>query len=144
MTKIHFVGIKGAGISALAQLYARMGYEVSGSDSNDVFFTDELLSNAGITYIGTPSPERVEGVDLVCYSTAYNHEHVEIKRALEIGIPLYTYSELLGELTKQRQAVLVSGTHGKTTTTSMIGAMLTEANRDPMVVIGSKNYNIGS
>lgn len=144
MKKIHFVGIKGAGISALAQLYARMGYEVSGSDSTDVFFTDELLSKAGITYIGTPSPDRVEGVDMVCYSTAYNEEHVEIKRAKELGIPLYTYSQLLGKLTQERPAVLVSGTHGKTTTTSMIGALLTHAAHDPMVVIGSKNYNIGS
>src|SRR3569833_335964 len=122
MKKIHFVGIKGAGTSALAQLYARMGYEVSGSDSQEIFFTDELLSNAGIKYIATPSAERVEQVDLVCYSTAYGKDHVEIKRALELGIPVLTYSELLGKLTEERPSVLVTGTHGKTTTTSMIGA----------------------
>jgi UDP-N-acetylmuramate--alanine ligase len=144
MKKIHFVGIKGTGMSALAQLYARMGYEVSGSDSEEVFFTDELLSKAGITYIGTPSPERVEHVDLVVHSSAYNHDHVEIKRALELGIPVYTYPELLGKLTRERPTILISGTHGKTTTTSMIGALLTRCNLDPMVVIGSKNYNIGS
>ncbi|ARU62861.1 UDP-N-acetylmuramate--L-alanine ligase [Tumebacillus avium] len=144
MKKIHFVGIKGTGMSALAQLYARMGYEVSGSDSQEVFFTDELLSKAGITYIGLPSPEKVEHVDLVVHSSAYNHEHIEIKRALELGIPVYTYPELLGKITKERPAVLISGTHGKTTTTSMIGALLTHHELDPMVVIGSKNYNIGS
>lgn len=144
MKKIHFVGIKGTGMSALAQLYARMGYEVSGSDSQEVFFTDELLSKAGITYIGTPSPERVEHVDVVCHSSAYNHEHVEIKRALELGIPVFTYPEMLGKLTRERDAVLISGTHGKTTTTSMTGALLAHAQMDPMVVIGSKNYNIGS
>jgi UDP-N-acetylmuramate--alanine ligase len=131
-------------MSALAQLYARMGYEVSGSDSQEVFFTDELLSKAGITYIGTPSPERVEHVDVVCHSPAYNHEHVEIKRALELGIPVYTYPELLGKLTQERPSILISGTHGKTTTTSMVGSLLQQTNMDPMVVIGSKNYNIGS
>ncbi|MFD2168583.1 UDP-N-acetylmuramate--L-alanine ligase [Tumebacillus lipolyticus] len=144
MKKYHFVGIKGTGMSALAQLYARMGYEVSGSDSQEVFFTDELLSNAGITYIGLPSPERVENVDLVVHSSAYSHDHIEIKRALELGIPVYTYPELLGQLTRERPAILISGTHGKTTTTSMIGALLTHHELDPMVVIGSKNYNIGS
>ncbi|ASS75336.1 UDP-N-acetylmuramate--L-alanine ligase [Tumebacillus algifaecis] len=144
MKKIHFVGIKGTGMSALAQLYARMGYEVSGSDSQEVFFTDELLSKAGITYIGLPSPEKVEHADVVVHSSAYNHEHVEIKRALELGIPVFTYPEMLGRITMERPAVLISGTHGKTTTTSMIGALLTHNEMDPMVVIGSKNYNIGS
>jgi UDP-N-acetylmuramate--alanine ligase len=144
MKKIHFVGIKGTGMSALAQLYARMGYEVSGSDSQEVFFTDELLSKAGITYIGTPNAEQVEHVDLLCHSPAYNHEHVEIKRALELGIPVYSYPQLLGQLTKQRPSILITGTHGKTTTTSMIGSLLAHVGRDPMVVIGSKNYNIGS
>lgn len=144
MKKVHFVGIKGTGMSALAQLYARMGYEVSGSDSQEVFFTDELLSKAGITYIASPSPERVENVDVVCHSSAYSHDHVEIKRALELGIPVFTYPEMLGKLTRERPTILISGTHGKTTTTSMTGALLTYANMDPMVVIGSKNYNIGS
>ncbi|MBL0388630.1 UDP-N-acetylmuramate--L-alanine ligase [Tumebacillus sp. ITR2] len=144
MKKIHFVGIKGAGTSALAQLYARMGYQVSGSDSQEVFFTDELLSQAGITYIASPSPENVESVDLVCHSPAYNDQHVEIKRAKELGIPVYNYPQMLGKLTQERASVLITGTHGKTTTTSMVGALLTSAGLDPMVVIGSKNYNIGS
>ncbi|KEO83478.1 UDP-N-acetylmuramate--L-alanine ligase [Tumebacillus flagellatus] len=144
MKKIHFVGIKGAGTSALAQLYARMGYEVSGSDSQEVFFTDALLSQAGITYISTPSPDNVEDVDLVCHSPAYNDQHVEIQRAKERGIPVYTYPQMLGKLTQERASLLITGTHGKTTTTSMLGALLTSVGLDPMVVIGSKNYNIGS
>jgi len=144
MKKIHFVGIKGSGTSALAQLYARMGYEVSGSDSEEVFFTDELLSKAGIKYIAAPAKEKVENVDLLCHSSAYNQEHEEIRRATELGIPVLSYPQLLGKLTEERPAVLVSGTHGKTTTTSMIGALLVHAGLDPMVVIGSKNYNIGS
>ncbi|MCX7568748.1 UDP-N-acetylmuramate--L-alanine ligase [Tumebacillus sp. DT12] len=144
MKKIHFVGIKGTGMSALAQLYARMGYEVSGSDSQEIFFTDELLSKAGITYIGTPNAAQVEQVDLVCHSPAYNHEHPEIKRALELGIPVYTYPQLLGKLTTERPSILITGTHGKTTTTSMVGSLLAHVGQDPMVVIGSKNYNIGS
>lgn len=144
MKKIHFVGIKGSGTSALAQLYARMGYEVTGSDSQEVFFTDELLSQAGITYISTPAARNVEGVDLVCHSPAYNDQHVEIKRAKELGIPVYNYPQMLGKLTLDRPSILITGTHGKTTTTSMIGAMLTATGQDPMVVIGSKNYNIGS
>lgn len=144
MKKIHFVGIKGTGMSALAQLYARMGYEVSGSDSQEIFFTDELLSKAGITYIGTPNAAQVEQVDLVCYSPAYTLEHPEIKRATELGIPVYTYPQLLGKLTTERPSILVTGTHGKTTTTSMVGSFLTHVGHDPMVVIGSKNYNIGS
>ncbi|PWK15643.1 UDP-N-acetylmuramate--L-alanine ligase [Tumebacillus permanentifrigoris] len=144
MRKIHFVGIKGAGTSALAQLYARMGYEVTGSDSQEVFFTDELLSQAGITYISSPSAVNVEGVDLVCHSPAYNEHHVEIARAHELGIPVYNYPQMLGKLTQERPSILITGTHGKTTTTSMVGAMLTATEQDPMVVIGSKNYNIGS
>jgi UDP-N-acetylmuramate--alanine ligase len=142
--KIHFVGIKGSGTSALAQVVTRMGYEVTGSDSDSVFFTDGLLRSAGISRIETPSVENVADVDIVCHSSAYGDDHIEIKKARERGIPVLTYSEMLGRLMEERRAILVSGTHGKTTTTSMISNMMLQAGRDPMAIIGSKNYNIGS
>jgi len=144
MQNIHFVGIKGSGISALAQVYVRMGYQVTGSDSESVFFTDELLHKSGITRIVAPSESNVADVDIVCHSPAYGDDHIEIKAAKERGIPVLTYPEALGRLMHERRAVLVSGTHGKTTTTSMISSMLLQAGRDPMAIIGSKNYNIGS
>lgn len=144
MQKIHFVGIKGSGISALAQVYVRMGYEVTGSDTDAVFFTDELLNQAGITRIVSPSAANVMDVDMVCHSPAYGDDHIEIKTAKERGIPVLTYPEALGRLMEERRVVTVSGTHGKTTTTSMISTLLLDAGRDPMAIIGSKNYNIGS
>ncbi|MGZ4032541.1 MAG: UDP-N-acetylmuramate--L-alanine ligase [Tumebacillaceae bacterium] len=144
MQKIHFVGIKGSGTSALAQVFARLGYEVTGSDSDAVFFTDELLSAAGITRIVTPSAENVSDVDIVCHSPAYGDDHIEIKTAKERGIPVLSYPEMLGKLMDERKAILVSGTHGKTTTTSMISNLLLKTGLDPMVIIGSKNYDIGS
>ena len=144
MQKIHFVGIKGSGTSALAQVFVRLGYEVTGSDSENVFFTDELLRKAGITRIVSPSPDNLTGVDIVCHSPAYGDDHIEIKTAKERGIPVLTYPEMLGKLMDDRKAILVSGTHGKTTTTSMISSLLLKADADPMAIIGSKNYNIGS
>ncbi|KEO84660.1 UDP-N-acetylmuramate--L-alanine ligase [Tumebacillus flagellatus] len=144
MQKIHFVGIKGSGTSALAQIYARMGLNVSGSDSADVFFTDALLAGAGITRIVTPSADNLTGVDMVCHSPAYGDDHIEIKTAKERGIPVHSYPEQLGHLMNDKRTILISGTHGKTTTTSMISNLLLKTGLDPMVVIGSKNYDIGS
>lgn len=144
MQKIHFVGIKGSGTSALAQIYKRMGLDVSGSDSADVFFTDALLQGAGITHIVTPSADNVTGVDMVCHSPAYGDDHIEIKVAKEMGIPVRTYPEQLGQLMNEKRTILISGTHGKTTTTSMISNLMLKTGLDPMVVIGSKNYDIGS
>lgn len=144
MQKIHFVGIKGSGTSALAQVFARMGYEVTGSDTDAVFFTDGLLREAGITRIVSPSEANLTGVEIVCHSPAYGDDHIEIKTAKEQGIPVLTYPEMLGTLMDGRRAVLVSGTHGKTTTTSMISTLLLHAQLDPLAIIGSKNYNIGS
>jgi UDP-N-acetylmuramate--alanine ligase len=144
MQKIHIVGIKGSGVSALAQLYARMGHRVSGSDSDAVFFTDALLRQAGITQIVPPSADHVQDVDLVCHSPAYGDDHIEIKAAKERGIEVLTYPQALGRLMEKRRSILVSGTHGKTTTTSMISSLLLKAGLDPMAIIGSKNYNIGS
>lgn len=146
MQKIHFVGIKGSGISALAQVYARMGCEVTGSDTDAVFFTDELLRQAGITQVTGPSEENVQDADIVCHSPAYGDDHIEIKKAKELGIEVLTYPQLLGRLMDGRaeSAITVSGTHGKTTTTSMIANMLLFSKLDPLAIIGSKNYNIGS
>ncbi|WP_157729375.1 UDP-N-acetylmuramate--L-alanine ligase [Tumebacillus algifaecis] len=146
MQKIHFVGIKGSGISALAQVYARMGCEVTGSDTDAVFFTDELLRQAGITQISGPSAHNVQDADIVCHSPAYGDDHIEIKTARELGIEVLTYPQMLGRLMESRMesTVTVSGTHGKTTTTSMIANMLLFAELDPLAIIGSKNYNIGT
>ncbi|HEU4963007.1 MAG TPA: UDP-N-acetylmuramate--L-alanine ligase [Bacilli bacterium] len=144
MQKVHFVGIKGSGISALAQVCQHQGYAVTGSDTDAVFFTDALLEAAGIRHIVSPSADNVSDVDIVCHSPAYGDDHIEIKTAKERGVPVLSYPQMLGRLMEGRQAILVSGTHGKTTTTSMISNMMLKAGLDPMAIIGSKNYNIGS
>lgn len=144
MQNVHFVGIKGSGISALAQVCKHIGYGVTGSDSEAVFFTDELLHAAGIHHIVTPSADNLTDVNLVCHSPAYGDDHIEIRTAKERGIPVLSYPQMLGKLMEDRNAILVSGTHGKTTTTSMISNMMLKAGLDPMAIIGSKNYNIGS
>lgn len=134
--RIHFTGIKGSGMSSLAQIYKHKGYVVTGSDVSDTFFTDQLLQRAGIEVLPFRA-ENVEGADLVCASAAYNMSHVELARAEELGIPIYSYARLLGKLTREHESILITGTHGKTTTTGLVGSLLTQAGFDPSIVVGS-------
>ncbi|MCG2686217.1 Mur ligase domain-containing protein, partial [Candidatus Parcubacteria bacterium] len=117
--RIHFVGIKGIGVSALATIAKKMGFEVTGSDVATVFISDVLLKEAGIP-VKDFAAGNIEGVEAVVHSVAYGEDHVEIAAARRKGLPLYTYPQALGELMTDHIGVSVTGCNGKTTTTSMI------------------------
>jgi len=140
---IHFVGIKGTGMSALAQITAHLENTiVTGSDVSERFFTDSVLERAHIP-VAEFSPENVEKADLVVASAAYAPTHPEIARALELHIPVLSYPQYLGRLMAQKRGIAVAGTHGKTTTTAMIGLVLLEAGFDPTIIVGSDVPSIG-
>lgn len=134
--RIHFTGVKGSGMSSLAQICKQKGHTVTGSDVAETFFTDKLLSQADIEVLPFQK-ENVQNVDVICASAAYGSSHIELKTASEQNIPILTYPMLLGELTKDHESVLISGTHGKTTTTGLVGAMMMNADFDPTIVVGS-------
>jgi UDP-N-acetylmuramate--alanine ligase len=141
--RIHFVGVKGAGMSALAQIARRMpGAEVTGSDTKQIYFTDELLRRAGID-VWPFAAANVDQADIVVHSPAYGEDHPEITRARAHGLPVYSYPEFLGRLMAKKRGVCVAGTHGKTTTTAMIGKIMLDAGLDPTLLVGSEAPCLG-
>lgn len=133
---VHFVGIKGAGMSAVAQILKANGVAVTGSDVDTVFPTDGGLRAAGIVPFQGFDPANVGSPDVVVASAAYPNDHPEILEAQRRGIPLLRYPEFLGEMMRGKRGVAVAGTHGKTTTTAMIAHVLHRAGLDPQAVIG--------
>ena len=154
--KIHFIGIGGIGVSALARYYLAQGHEVSGSDLVSSEITDALKKIGAEIYIGShTSRTLLDVVDLVIYSQAVQKSNPELKRAYELRIKnnelrIMSYPHALGELTKKYFTIAVSGTHGKSTTTAMLGLLLAKAGLDPTVIVGTKlkefgdsNYRVG-
>jgi UDP-N-acetylmuramate--alanine ligase len=140
---IHFVGIKGTGMSALAQITSVIEDAViTGSDVDQKFFTDTILERAGIPVLGF-NPENVVKADLVVTSAAYDDNHPEVAKARELNIPLFTYPQFLGKLMSKKQGICVAGTHGKTTTTAMVGKILLDSGYDPSIIVGSDVPCIG-
>lgn len=140
---IHFVGIKGSGMCALAQVSTEIeGAIVTGSDVEERFFTDAILERAQIPVLPF-SPKNVENADLVVASPAYNDQHPEIARAKELNIPVLSYPQYLGRLMLKKRGIAVTGTHGKTSTTAMIGLILMRAGLDPTIVVGSNVPSLG-
>lgn len=140
---IHFVGIKGTGMSALAQITPLIiDACITGSDVPQRFFTDTVLEKAGIKVLNF-DPENVVNADLVVTSAAYDSSHPEIARANALNIPILTYPQFLGQLIAKKKGVCVAGTHGKTTTTAMAGKILLDAGLDPSIVVGSDVPCIG-
>ena len=134
---IHMVGIGGIGMSALAQLYVHEGARVTGSDRSEQP-TTQMLEKKGITvFIGSHADNVPQDADLLVYSAAVPSENAERMRGRELGIPELNYPEALGQATAGKRLIAVVGTHGKTTTTAMIGKMLEDAGKDPTVVVGS-------
>ncbi|KPK73725.1 hypothetical protein AMJ87_00965 [candidate division WOR_3 bacterium SM23_60] len=132
---IHFVGIGGIGMSGLAIIMRNMHFRVSGSDIQCSDITRNLESmNISVAY--THEKRNVEGADVVVYSTAVRPDNPEIAEARRIGIPVIHRGELLAELTRLKIAVCVSGTHGKTTTTSIISEVLNKGGLSPTTVVG--------
>ncbi len=136
--KIYFIGIKGVGMTALAQLLKSRGWEVCGSDTDEKFFTDQVLNQSGINFWEEFNAQHLEQpIDLVIRSSAYGNDHLEVKAALAKKIPVLDYAQALGELTRQYKSIAVCGSHGKTTISALLAHVLKDANLSPSAVIGS-------
>lgn len=132
---IHFVGIGGAGMCGIAEVLKNQGYRVSGSDIKASKSTAQLQANGIKVYVGHEA-NNIQHANVIVVSTAIDDENPEIKAALEQRIPVVRRAEMLGELMRYRHGIAVAGTHGKTTTTSLLTCMLAEENLDPTYVIG--------
>jgi UDP-N-acetylmuramate--alanine ligase len=140
---VHFVGIGGTGMSGIAEVMRNLGYSVQGSDLNEGP-TVERLRKRGITVHIGHRPENVEGAGVVVTSTAVKRSNPEVVAALENRIPVVRRAEMLAELMRLKNTVAVAGTHGKTTTTSMIAALLDAGGIDPTVINGGVIEQYGS
>ena len=146
---IHCIGIGGIGLSGIAEILLARGYKVSGSDMKESEITEALSAGGATIYTGHRA-ENVEDADLVVYSAAIADENPEIQRAKELGIPTASRAEILGILMDEyKKSIAISGTHGKTTTTSMVSLILERADFDPTVLVGGNmaefggNYKVG-
>jgi UDP-N-acetylmuramate--alanine ligase len=141
--RIHFVGIGGIGMSAIAEILINQGFEVSGSDLSASQNTD-YLSNIGAKINFGHQKENIEGAQVVVYSSAVHpSDNPETMSALELGIPIIRRAEMLAEVSRLNYCLAVAGTHGKTTTTSMIGLILIKAGIDPTVIVGGRLADFG-
>ncbi|MEO0184434.1 MAG: UDP-N-acetylmuramate--L-alanine ligase [candidate division WOR-3 bacterium] len=140
---IHFVGIGGIGMSGLALVFKNLGFEISGSDIRRSTITDNL-KKAGIKVKYRHKKENVKGKDVIIYSTAVKDDNCEIAEAKRLGIPVIHRSELLAELTRIKNSICISGTHGKTTTSSMVGEVLHKGRLEPMTIVGGIVMKSGS
>jgi UDP-N-acetylmuramate--alanine ligase len=140
---IHFVGVGGIGMSGIAELLLNLGYKVSGSDLNSSATTKNLERLGGIIHTGHKS-EWMEGADVVVTSSAISPTNPEIIRAQETNIPVIMRAEMLAELMRlKKNGIAIAGSHGKTSTTSMVSWMLASAGLDPTIVIGGKVDALG-
>jgi UDP-N-acetylmuramate--alanine ligase len=135
--RIHFVGIGGAGMSGIAEVLHNMGFIVSGSDIGEGETVKRLKSMGMIVHLGH-SGENIGDAETLVYSSAVTRENQEVAEALKRKIPVIPRAEMLAELMRMKFSVAVAGTHGKTSTTSMIAAVLTAAGKDPTYVVGGK------
>jgi UDP-N-acetylmuramate--alanine ligase len=140
--RVHFVGIGGIGMSGIAEILINMGFTVSGSDKNLSEITERLKKLGAKIYKGH-SAANVKEVDVLVYSSAVHLDNPEIIRAQQLKIPVIRRAEMLAELMKMKYGIGIAGTHGKTTTTSMIGLILTEAKMDPTIIVGGKLSGLG-
>ncbi len=140
---IHFVGIGGSGMSAIAEVLHKLGYQVSGSDQTDSP-TLRRLGSLGITIMPGHSAANVMGADAVVTSTAVKADNVEVIAAKENHISIVPRALMLAELMRLKRGIAIAGTHGKTTTTSLVASVLMEAGLDPTFVIGGRLNSAGA
>src|SRR5690625_1078737 len=126
MSNYHFIGIKGTGMSALAQILHDSGKKVRGSDVDKYFFTQDELEKKGIPILPFSS-ENVHKEDIIIAGNAFSDEHVEIKRAHEMGATFFKYHEFLGQWLKKYTSIAVTGSHGKTSTTGLLAHVLEQS-----------------
>ena len=143
--RVHFVGIGGIGMSGIAEVLLTLGYTVSGSDLVDSETTRRLGRLGARIYLGAHDATHVTpGIDVLVISSAVTFANPEVARGRELKIPIIPRAEMLAELMRMKYGVAVAGSHGKTTTTSLIGAVLHEAGRDPTMVVGGKLRALGT
>ncbi len=141
--KIHFIGIGGSGMNGIAEVLLNMGYEVTGSDLSESDVTRRLKSLGAAIYIGHRE-ENVFDSQCVVYSSAVKKDNPEVKEASSRQIPIIPRAEMLAELMRMKYGIAIAGTHGKTTTTSMVSMILASANMDPTIVTGGKLNSLGA
>lgn len=139
---VHFIGIGGIGMSGIAEILLNQGFIITGSDLNKTEVT-ERLESLGIKVYEGHAAENLKEADVVVYSSAVNLENPEVKAAIERKIPVIKRSEMLAECMRMKYGIGIAGTHGKTTTTSMVGLVLTEAGIDPTIIVGGKLSGLG-
>jgi len=134
--KIHFIGVGGSGMSGIAEVLLNLGYQISGSDLSDSATLRRLASLGIETHIGHAA-SNVKQADAVVTSTAVKADNPEVVAARERHIPIVPRAVMLAELMRLKQGVAIAGTHGKTTTTSLVASVLAAAGLDPTFVIGA-------
>jgi len=142
MTHVHFIGIGGSGLSAIARLLLESGYTVSGSDRVLSTFADEVRKAGATVYIGH-HPRNLSDADWVVRSSAIADDNPEVQAALQAGIPVFKRADFLGRLMEAKTGIAVAGTHGKTTTTAMTAWVLHELGRDPSFIVGGVVNDLG-
>ncbi len=141
---IHFIGIGGISMSGLAEVLLKRGFKVSGSDAAKSALTEKLEQEGARIYYGQKASNIEEGIDAVVYTAAIHPDNPEFARCTELGLSMMTRAELLGQLMKNYQMpIAVSGTHGKTTTTSMLSEVLLAMDADPTLSVGGMLKSIG-
>jgi len=140
--KVHFVGIGGIGMSGIAEILLSQGFEISGSDRTLTEIT-KRLSDLGMKIYEGHSADNLNDADVLVYSSAVDTNNPEVKAAVERKIPIIKRSEMLAECMRMKYGIGIAGTHGKTTTTSMVGLTLTEGMIDPTIIVGGKLSGLG-
>lgn len=141
---VHFIGIGGISMSGLAEILLERGFTVSGSDAHETELTDKLAAHGARISYGQKAENISDGIDVVVYTAAVHPDNPEFAEARRRGLPILSRAELLGQLMRNyRQAIAVAGTHGKTTTTSMLTEILMDAGTDPTISVGGMVDAIG-
>ena len=142
LNNIHFIGIGGSGMSGIAEVLNNLGYKVSGSDSNSSTNT-QRLEKMGISIAYDHKPENLDKVEMVVKSTAISEDNPEVKEAHRRFIPVLARAEMLSSLMNNKRGIAIAGTHGKTTTTSLVASIMSNANLDPTFINGGiiKSFN---
>jgi UDP-N-acetylmuramate--alanine ligase len=140
---IHFVGIGGVGMSGIAEVLLTLGYRVTGSDARRSETVERLERLGAKVFLGHEAPH-VEGAHVVVFSSAVARDNAEVAAARQRGIPVIGRAEMLAELMRLKYGIAIAGTHGKTTTTSMVAAVLGAGGLDPTVVVGGRVHGLGA
>src|SRR5262249_37255719 len=143
LQRVHFVGIGGIGMSGIAEVLLNLGYTISGSDVKTSAVTERLAAMGAVIAEGHRA-ENVKGADVVVISSAVAPENPEVLEARDQHIPVIPRAEMLAELMRLKYGIAIAGMHGKTTTTSMVAAVLAQAGLDPTVVVGGRVGAMGS